>query len=653
MKKYNTPIDEIFKNCFLDYASYVVLERAIPAVEDGLKPVQRRILHAMHITEDSRFHKVANVIGNAMQYHPHGDASIGDALVNIGQKNILVETQGNWGDIRTGDSAAAPRYIEARLSNFAKETCFSPNVTEWKDSYDGRKKEPIRLPIKFPLLLAQGVEGIAVGLSTKILPHNFCEIIEATIAYLRNQPFTLFPDFPTAAQVDISQYKEGKRGAKVKVRATIKKVDKNTLEITEIPYGTNTSSLIQSILKANENGKIKIKKVIDSTAKEVQITLHLRPEQDLKIVINALYVFTDCETTLYPNACVIVKKQPQFLSVNDILKISVDHTVELLKRELEIQKKNLQEKIFFLSLEQIFIEYKIYRRIENCQTWEDVLATIEQGIQKYTTSLYRPVVQEDLVKLTEIKIKRISKYDSQESENRKEALTKDLEKVERNLKYLVRYAINYFKKLLTKYGTQFPRKTQISNFESITTHEVATNNSKLFVDKKEGFIGSALKDAEWVCDCSDIDNVIVFCKNGTFVVTKIDKKKFIEKGILYANILRADNRIYQMIYIDRTTGISRVKRFGVKGITRDKIYDLTLDFQKCKVLYFSVLESQSAEAVDILLHPQCKAVNKRLIFELGSVEVKGRQSQGNVITKYPIKSVKKSKRVVNNSKSLL
>lgn len=636
-----TPVSGMYENWFLEYASYVILERAVPAIEDGLKPVQRRILHSMKEMDDGRFNKVANIIGQTMQYHPHGDASISDAIVNIGQKDILIETQGNWGDIRTGDSAAAARYIEARLSKFALEVVFNPNTTNWQLSYDGRKKEPITLPVKFPLLLAQGVEGIAVGLATKILPHNFCELIEASINILKNKKVVLFPDFPTGGMVDVSNYNEGKKGGKIKVRAKIEEIDKKNLAIKDIPFGTTTTALIDSIIKASDSGKIKIKKVIDNTAKDVEIIIQLQPGVSPDITIDALYAFTDCESSISPNACVIIEDKPHFVSVNDMLKVSTDNTVELLKLELEIRRKELMEKILFSSLEKIFIEKRIYRKIEDCETWEDVILTIDKGLKPYKPQFYREITREDIIQLTEIKIKRISRYDAFKADELMRSLEKELKEVEHNLKHLVEYAIKYFQNLLKKYGPGRERKTEIRTFETITASVVAANNSKLYVNRAEGFIGFGLKKDELVCECSDLDDVIVFRKDGKFVVKKIGDKVFVGKDILHVGVFRKndDRMVYNMIYLEAESGNSMVKRFQVGGITREKEYDLTKGFKGSKVQYLSANPNGEAEIITISLSSTAKAKNKVFDFDFASIEIKNRTSQGNILTKYPVRKV--------------
>ena len=635
------PVSGMYENWFLDYASYVILERAVPAIEDGFKPVQRRILHSMKEMDDGRFNKVANVIGQTMQYHPHGDASIGDAIVNLGQKDLLIETQGNWGDVRTGDSAAAARYIEARLSKFGLEVVFNPQTTDWQLSYDGRKKEPVTLPVKFPLLLAQGVEGIAVGLSTKILPHNFIELIQASIKILQGKKPKIYPDFLTGGQADFSEYNEGLRGGKIKVRAKIEEVDKKTVAIREIPYGTTTTSLIDSIIKANDKGKIKIKKVVDNTAEVVEILVELASGQSPNITIDALYAFTDCEVSISPNACVIIDDKPHFISVNEILRRNTEQTLELLRRELEIRKGELLEKLLFSSLEKIFIENRIYRDIEECETWEAVIETIDKGLDPFKPDFYREITEEDIVRLTEIKIKRISKFDSFKADEAMRKLQEELELVEHNLNNLVDYAIAYFEKLLEKYGKGRERKTEIKSFENIKAAIVAANNAKLYVNRKEGFIGYGMKKDEFVCECSDIDDIIVFRKDGKMQVVRISDKIFVGKDILYAGVWKKNDErmVYNLIYLDGKTGRSMVKRFQVLGITRDREYDLTKGERGSKVLYFTANPNGEAELVTLYLTSGAKARVKVFDFNFADLEIKGRGAGGNIVTKYPVRKV--------------
>ncbi len=632
-----------YKTWFLDYASYVILERAVPAVEDGLKPVQRRILHAMKEMDDGRYNKVANIIGQAMQYHPHGDASIGDALVNMGQKDLLIDTQGNWGDVRTGDDAAAARYIEARPSKFALEVAFNNKTTEWQLSYDGRKNEPVTLPMKFPLLLAQGAEGIAVGLSTKILPHNFCEIIEASIRHLRGRKFDLYPDFQTGGMIDVADYTYGKRGGKVKVRAHIDEIDKKTLAIRSVPYGITTTQLMESIVKANDNGKIKIKKVTDNTAALVEIQVDLAPGISPDITIDALYKFTDCEISISPNACVIVEQKPQFLGVQDLLKLSVDNTRRLLEKELQIKLAELQEKWHYTSLEKIFFEEKIYKELEKKhETWEKVLEGIDKGFVPFKKQLKRAITREDIIKLTEKPVRRIYKLDIDELNAQIKALDADIKQVKFDLANLTDYSVAYFDNLLKKFGKGRERKTEIMEFEVIEAKQVAIANTKLYVNKEEGFIGTGLKKDELVFECSDLDDIIAFTKRGTMKVVKVSDKTFIGKDILHVAVFqRNDERTtYNMIYADGKGGKSFAKRFNVTGITRDKEYDLTKGDEKSKVHYLSVNPNGEAELVKITLSPSCSTHKKELEFNFIELEIKGRSSMGNTITKYPIKSVR-------------
>ena len=635
------PVSGMYENWFLDYASYVILERAVPAIEDGFKPVQRRIMHSLKEMDDGRFNKVANVIGNTMQYHPHGDASIGDAIVNLGQKDILIETQGNWGDIRTGDSAAAPRYIEARLSKFALDVVYNPQTTEWQLSYDGRKKEPVTLPVKFPLLLAQGVEGIAVGLSTKILPHNFCELIKASIDFLKGKKPKIYPDFPTGGMADFSEYNQGLRGGKVKVRAKIEEYDKKTLVIKDIPFGTTTTGLIDSILKANDKGKIKIKQVVDNTARDVEILVSLAPGQSPDITIDALYAFTDCEVSISPNACVIVEEKPHFLPVSEILKINTEQTVELLRKELEIKKAELMEKILFSSLEKIFIENRIYRDIEECETWESVIETIDKGLDPYKPQFYREITEEDIVRLTEIKIKRISKFDAFKADELMRKLEEELKQTEHHLAHIIEFAVDYFQKLLDKYGKGRERKTEIKSFDSIEATIVAANNQKLYVNRKDGFIGYGLKKDEFICECSDLDDIIVIRRDGKCMVSRIADKVFMGKDIMYAGIWKkGDERmVYNMVYLDGNTGRSMIKRFSVTAVTRDKEYDLTKGEKGSKTLYLTANPNGEAEIINVKLSSGCKARIKVFDFSFADIEIKGRGAGGNILTKYPVRKI--------------
>lgn len=631
----------MYENWFLEYASYVILERAVPAVEDGLKPVQRRILHALKEMDDGRFNKVANVIGQTMQYHPHGDASINDALVNLGQKDLLFDCQGNWGDNRTGDSAAAARYIEVRLSKFASDVVFNNQTTRWQLSYDGRKKEPITLPIKFPLLLAQGVEGIAVGLATKIMPHNFCEIIQASIDLLNNKKVILYPDFQLGGMVDVSNYNDGLRGGRIRVRAKIEEFDKKTLLIKEIPFGTTTTSLIDSIIKANDTGKIKIKKVIDNTAKDVEIQIQLAPGISPDVTIDALYAFTDCEVSISPNACVIVDEKPQFIGIAEILRVSTDQTVELLKQELEIRRNELMERLLFSSLEKIFIENRIYRDIEECETFESVIEMVDKGLDPYKKDFYREIVEEDILRLLEIRIKRISKFDSFKADEAMKRLLDELAEVEDNLANLIRYAVDYFKHLLQKYGKGRERKTEIKSFNTITATVVAQANQKLYVNREDGFIGYGLKKDEFVMDCSDIDDIIVFRQNGTCSVTKVQEKVFVGKDILYVSVFKKndDRKVYNVVYFDGKTGVSYVKRFKVTSVTRDREYRIVSQDTKSKISYFSANENGEAEVISVNLTANCTAKNKQFDYDFAKLAIKGRESLGNVLTKYPVRKI--------------
>lgn len=632
-----------YKTWFLDYASYVILERAVPAVDDGLKPVQRRILHSMKEMDDGRFNKVANIIGQSMQYHPHGDASIGEALVNMGQKDLLIETQGNWGDVRTGDDAAAPRYIEARLSKFALEVAFNPKTTEWQLSYDGRKQEPIALPMKFPLLLAQGADGIAVGLSTKILPHNFCELCDAAIKYLKGKKFELYPDFLTGGMIDTANYNEGKRGGKVRVRAVIEEVDKKTLSIKSVPYGVTTTSLMESIVKANDQGKIKIKKVTDETAKEVEILIELAAGISPDITIDALYAFTDCEVSISPNACVIVENKPCFISVHELLRLSADRTKDLLKKELEIKLSELEEKWHYTSLEKIFFEEKIYKELEKGHaTWEKVLEAIDKGFEPFKKLLKRDVTREDILKLTEKPVRRIYKLDIADLITQIKGLETEMKQVKHDLANLVDFAVAYYENLLKKYGKDRGRRTEIKQFDVIQAKQVAIANTKLYVNRSEGFIGSGLKKDEFLFDCSNLDDVIVFTRRGIMKIVKVADKAFIGKDIIHVALFdKTDDRMtYNMIYVDGASGVSYAKRFNVTGITRDKEYDLTKGTDKSKVHYFTANANGEAEVVKVLLSPNSSARIKELDFYFEELDIKGRGTMGNQVTKYPIRSVK-------------
>lgn len=640
-KDVSVKINSMYQDWFLDYASYVILERAVPSIVDGFKPVHRRIMHSMKDLDDGRYNKVANIVGHTMQYHPHGDASIADAMVQIGQKDLLIDTQGNWGNILTGDSAAAPRYIEARLTKFALEVVFNPKTTDWQLSYDGRKEEPINLPVKFPMVLAQGAEGIAVGLSTKILPHNFNELIDASIKHLKGKRFKIFPDFPTAGIIDVTNYNDGLRGGKVRVRAKISARDKNTLVISEIPYGTNTSSLIDSILKANDKGKIKIKKIEDNTSSQVEILVHIPTSISPDKTIDALYAFTNCEMSISPLSCVIVDDKPQFLGVSELLRISTDRTVSLLKLELEIKLGELEAQWHYSSLEKIFIENRIYRDIEEEETWEGVIQAIDKGLKPYTGHLKREVTEEDIVRLTEIKIKRISKFDLDKAQQKIEALEDEVEEVKNNLDNLIDFSIDYFKSLKKKYGKGKERQSEISIFEDIEASKVVIRNTKLYVNRKEGFIGTALKKDEYVTDCSDIDDIICFTESGTMMVTKVDTKTFIGKNIIHVGIFkRKDKRtIYNLIYNDGKNGHSFMKRFAVTSVTRDKAYDMTRGKSGSRISYFSCNPNGEAEIVSV--HLRHKKGLKRLKFDIDFSElaIKGRGVKGNLVTKLPVKKV--------------
>ncbi|MDQ3142964.1 MAG: DNA gyrase/topoisomerase IV subunit A [Bacteroidota bacterium] len=647
-------LDGMYKEYFLDYASYVILERAVPAIEDGLKPVQRRILHSLYDKEDGRYHKVANLIGHTMQYHPHGDAAIGEALVNLGQKDLMIDTQGNWGDYRTGDSAAAARYIEARLSKFGLEVAFNPQTTEWQLSYDGRNKEPVYLPVKFPLLLAQGVEGIAVGLATKILPHNFNELIKASIQILKGKKVMIYPDFETGGSINVSEYQQGLRGGKVKIRAKIDIEDKKNLIIRELPYGITTTSLIESIVKASEKGKIKIKQVSDNTAKDVEIRIELQPGVSPEVSMDALFAFTHCELSVSPNACVIVGDKPQFLPVNEILRISTENTKSLLTRELEIKKHEVLGKWHLLSLEKIFIEHKIYRQIEDSNSFEEVVVTIDLALREYVLTplmakkvsdkrivLSREITREDVLQLTEIKIKKISKFNKFHTDATLKQLENELDEIKNNLSQLVEYTISWFEKIMETYGKGRDRKTKILEFESIQATQVVANNSKLYVTREDGFIGYGLKKDEFVKECSDIDDIIVFRSDAKFVVSRIAEKTFVGKDILQVDVWKkADERTtYNLIYLDGETGRAMAKRFNVTGITRDKEYDLSKGHPKSKCLYFSVNSEGEAEIVSIYLSPGCSAKIKQFDFDFSMLEIKGRSSQGNIVTKYPVRKI--------------
>ncbi|WP_426095046.1 DNA gyrase/topoisomerase IV subunit A [Flavobacterium sp. DSR2-3-3] len=636
-----TKVTGMYKDWFLDYASYVILERAVPAIEDGFKPVQRRIMHSLKELDDGRYNKVANVVGHTMQYHPHGDQSIGDAMVQIGQKELLIDCQGNWGNILTGDGAAASRYIEARLSKFALEVIYSPKITDWGVSYDGRRAEPNNLPVKFPLLLASGAEGIAVGLSTKVLPHNFNELIDSSIKILKGKPFTLYPDFLTQGIADVSNYNDGLRGGRVRVRAKIGQLDKNTLVITQIPFSTNTTTLIDSILKANEKGKIKIKKIEDNTAAEVEILIHLFPGVSPDKTIDALFAFTACETSVAPLGCVIEDNKPLFIGVSEMLKISTNRTVQLLKSELEIQLSELEEQWHFLSLERIFIENKIYRDIEEQTTREGVLKAVDDGLKPHTKHLKRAVNEEDILRLLDIRIMRISKFDSNKAQDKIESLEGDIEQVKHNLENLIDFAIAYFTRLKEKYGKGRERQTELRIFDDIEATKVVLRNTKLYVNKEEGFVGTSLKKDEYVTDCSDIDDVIVFLRDGKMMITKVDAKTFVGKDIIHIAIFdKSDKRtIYNMIYRDGKSGPSYIKRFNVSGVTRDKAYDLTNETAGSQVVYFSCNPNGEAEVITILLRQVGSVKKLKFDIDFASLTIKGRASKGNLVTKYPIKKI--------------
>lgn len=634
-------VSGLYKDWFLDYASYVILDRAIPSVYDGFKPVQRRIMHSMRELEDGRYNKVANIVGNTMKYHPHGDASITDAMVGIGQRELLIDTQGNWGNIYTGDSAAAARYIEARLTPFALEVVFNPKTTEWAKSYDGRNNEPIDLPVKFPLLLAQGVEGIGVGLSTKILPHNFNELINASIAYLKGKKFEIFPDFLTAGYLDVSEYNDGARGGKVRARAKISQVDKHTLMISELPFSKTTSDLIDSILKANEKGKIKIKKIEDNTSDKVEILIYLHNEVSPDKTIDALYAFTDCQVTISPNACVIVGDKPMFLSVSEILKMNTDHTVSLLKKELEIELHELQESWHFSSLERIFIENRIYHDIEEVKSWEEVLKTIDEGLKPHTAHLLRAVTEEDILRLTEIRIKRISRFDLDKFKENIAALEGKIEQVRFHLANLIAYAIEYYQNIQKKYGKDKERKTELRVFDTIDATKVAVANEKFYANFEEGFIGTSLKKDQYLFDCSDIDDIITFRKDGSMKVVKVEAKTFIGKDIQHVAVWKKNDKrtVYNMIYREGRDGPYYMKRFSVTGVTRNTDYPLASDKKGSEMLYFSANPNGEAEVVTVLLKPNPRIRKNKMEIDFSELAIKGRDSKGNLVTKYSVKKV--------------
>ncbi|WP_346881527.1 DNA gyrase/topoisomerase IV subunit A [uncultured Algibacter sp.] len=647
-----TRITGMYKDWFLDYASYVILERAVPAIEDGFKPVQRRIMHSMKDLDDGRYNKVANIVGHTMQYHPHGDASIADAMVQIGQKDLLIDTQGNWGNILTGDRAAASRYIEARISKFGLDVVFNPKITEWQASYDGRRKEPVNLPVMFPLLLAQGGEGIAVGLSTKILPHNFIELIDASIKHLQGKRFTILPDFPTAGIADFSGYNDGLRGGKVRVRAKISQLDKNTLVITELPFGTNTTTLIESILKANDKGKIKVKKIEDNTAANVEILVHLPSGLSPDKTIDALYAFTSCESSISPLGCVIEDNKPLFVGVTEMLRRSTDNTVQLLKQELEIKLGEFEEQWHFASLERIFIENRIYRDIEEEETWEGVIKAIDKGLKPHIKHLKRAVTEEDIIRLTEIRIKRISKFDIDKAQQKIDALEAQIAEIKHHLEHLIDYAIAYFNRLKKEYGAGRERKTEIRTFNDVDATKVIIRNTKLYVNREEGFIGTSLKRDEYVADCSDIDDIIVFTKEGKLMITRVDSKTFIGKDIIHVAIFKKKDKrtIYNMIYRDGKSGPSYIKRFAVTGVTRDKDYDLTNGSKGSTCLYFSANPNGEAEVITVLLRQAGSIKKLKWDIDFADILIKGRVSKGNLVTKYPVKRIELKEKGVSTLK---
>ena len=647
-----TRVTGMYKDWFLDYASYVILERAVPAIKDGFKPVQRRIMHSLKEKEDGRYNKVANIVGHTMQYHPHGDASIADAMVQIGQKDLLIDTQGNWGNILTGDRAAASRYIEARLSKFALDVVYNPKITDWQQSYDGRNKEPIHLPVMFPLLLAQGAEGIAVGLSTKIMPHNFIELIDASIKHLKGKKFTIYPDFPTGGVADISNYNDGLRGGKVRVRANIGQYDKNTLVITEIPFATTTTSLIDSVLKANDKGKIKIKKIEDNTAAEVEILVHLPASISPDKTIDALYAFTNCEMSISPLGCVIVDNKPAFIGVSEILRNSTDHTVHLLKSELEIQLNEFEEQWHFASLERIFIENRIYRLIEEEETWEGVIKAIDEGLKPHIGHLKRGVTEDDIVRLTEIRIKRISKFDIDKAQQKIEALEGEIDVTKNHLAHLIDYAVDYFTRLKKDYGKGKERKTELRLFDDVDATKVVIRNTKLYVNREEGFVGTSLKKDEYVTDCADIDDVIIFTRDGKMMVTKVDSKTFVGKDIIHVAIFKKKDArtIYNMIYKDGISKASYIKRFSITSVTRDKAYDLTQGNKGSQITYFTANPNGEAEIVTVLLRQVASIKKLKWDIDFADILVKGRGTKGNIVTKYAVKRIELKQKGVSTLK---
>lgn len=650
-KEKNMYLSGMYQNWFLDYASYVILERAVPHILDGLKPVQRRILHSMKETDDGRFNKVANIVGHTMQYHPHGDASIGDALVQLGQKDLLVECQGNWGNILTGDSAAAPRYIEARLSEFALETVFNPKTTEWTMSYDGRKAEPLILPVKFPLLLVQGAEGIAVGLSSKILPHNFNELLDAAIAYLRGEEFALYPDFPTGGYIDVSKYNDGERGGSVRVRAKIEKIDNKTLEITDIPFGKTTGTLIESIIKAQEKGKIKVRRVDDNTAEHADIIVHLIPGTSSDRAIDALYAFTDCEVSISPNCCVISEQKPLFLKVSDVLRSSVDNTKELLRRELEIQRGELMESLLYASLEKIFIEERIYKdkEYEQSTNLDMAVAHIDKRLTPYKADFVREITRDDILRLLEIKMGRILRFNSEKADNYIESLKEKVKEIDHHLATLVDYTIAWYEKLKKKYGAAYPRRTEIRSFDNIEAAKVAEANEKLYINREDGFIGTGLKKDEFVCNCSDMDDIIVFFKDGKYKVVKVADKLYVGKNVLYLNVFKRNDQrtIYNLVYQNGKGGTTYMKRFAVTGITRDKEYDMMQGEKGSKIWWFSANPNGEAETLRVTLKEKPRLKVLQFDISFADLAIKGRQSLGNIVTKNEVHRISLKERGVS------
>ena len=634
-------LDHFYEDWFLDYASYVILERAVPNMDDGLKPVQRRILHSMKNIHDSRYHKVANIIGHTMQYHPHGDQAIGDALVALGQKNLLIDPQGNWGDVRTGDKAAAPRYIEARLTPFALEILFNKNITEFQKSYDGRNDEPKFLPVKFPLVLAQGAEGIAVGLSTKILPHNFNDLVKASISVLKDKSFTIYPDFQTAGMIDVSNYNNGKKGGKVRVRSNIEILDKETLIIKDLSYGVTTSSLIDSIVKANNANKIKIKNIEDNTAESVEIIIHLIKGVSPTVTIDALYAFTNCEVSISPNCCIIIDNKPEFISVNKLLRLSTFKTKDILKQELNYNLSLLEDKLHYLTLESIFIENKIYRKIEDCETWDSILETIDLNLKPFEKLFVREYSIEDIEKLVEIKIKKITKYDKKKHLTAIDKIKNDIDEIKNNILNLNDYTIRYFEHLLKTYGDNHDRKTQVETFDSISARRVIVANKKLYVNRDEGFIGFALKNSEFVSKCSEIDNVIIFLKNGSYLITKVEDKKYVGENILHVGLWKKNDihMIYNLAYKDLVLGTSYVKRFSVTKIVKDKIYQISKN--KSKIIYLTANPNSESEIVDIFLHHKSKAKKKNFNYDFSDLSIKNRNSKGNILSKHNIRKIER------------